>query len=113
MRSELINALKQANLISRQNNYNTRIRSRHEGVIDISTGDTEVGASSINIAGSVEWQEDTIWVNSEYLLQALSVIREDYVSFEYKNPLSPIVVRGVASESEKQQYRHLIMPLKV
>ncbi|MFZ2255229.1 MAG: hypothetical protein WAW59_05765 [Patescibacteria group bacterium] len=54
MRSELINALKQANLISRQNNYNTRIRSRHEGSIDISTGDTEVGASSISIAGSVE-----------------------------------------------------------
>ena len=52
-------------------------------------------------------------MNSEYLLQALSVIREDYVSFEYKNPLSPIVVRGVAGGDQKQQYRHLIMPLKV
>lgn len=113
MRAELINALKQANLISRQNNYNTRIRSKHEGIIDISTGDTEVGASSISIAGSVEWQEDIIGVNSEYLLQALSVIREDYISFEYKNPLSPIVVRGVAPDNQKQQYRHLIMPLKV
>lgn len=113
MRSELINALKQANLISRQNNYNTRIRSRHEWSIDISTGDTEIGASSISITGSVEGTEDMIWVNSEYLLQTLSVIREDYVSFEYKNPLSPIVVRGVAGEDEKQQYRHLIMPLKV
>jgi DNA polymerase-3 subunit beta len=113
MRSELTNALKQANLISRQNNYNTRIRSKHEWIIEISTGDTEIGASSISISGSVEGQEDIIGVNSEYLLQALSVIREDYVSFEYKNPLSPIVVRGVAGENQKQQYRHLIMPLKV
>ncbi len=113
LRSELSNALKQANLVSRQNKYNTRITSKHSGSIEISTGDTEIGASSITVSGSVEWQEDTIWVNSEFLLQALSVIREDYVSFEYKNPLSPIVIRGVASENEKQKYRHLIMPLKI
>jgi DNA polymerase III subunit beta len=54
LRSEFINALKQANLVARQNNYNTRIRSRHEGMIEISTGDTEIGASSISISGSVE-----------------------------------------------------------
>lgn len=30
LRSELVNALKQANLVARQNNYNTRIRSKHE-----------------------------------------------------------------------------------
>jgi DNA polymerase III subunit beta len=54
LRSEIMNALKQVNLVARQNNYNTRIRSKHEGVIEISTGDTEVGASSINISGSVE-----------------------------------------------------------
>jgi DNA polymerase III sliding clamp (beta) subunit (PCNA family) len=65
------------------------------------------------VTGSVEWQEDTIGVNSEFLLQALAVMREDYISFEYKNPLSPIVLRGVAGENEKQQYRHLIMPLKI
>jgi DNA polymerase-3 subunit beta len=30
LRGELTNALKQANLVARQNNYNTRIRSKHE-----------------------------------------------------------------------------------
>jgi DNA polymerase-3 subunit beta len=113
LRSEFVNALKQANLVARQNNYNTKIRSKHEGSIEIYTGDTEIGASSISIAGSVEWQEDIIGVNSEYLLQVLSVIREDYVSFEYKNPLSPIVIKWVPAENGKQAYRHLIMPLKV
>lgn len=93
LRSEFINALKQANLVARQNNYNTKIRSKHEGSIEIYTGDTEIGASSISISGSVEGQEDIIGVNSEYILQVLSVIREDYVSFEYKNPLSPIVIK--------------------
>lgn len=113
LRSEFINALKQANLVARQNNYNTRIRSKHEGRIEVSTGDTEIGASLASLSGSVEWQEDIIWVNSEYLLQALSVIREDYVSFEYKNPLSPIVIKWVAPGESKQSYRHLIMPLKI
>jgi DNA polymerase III subunit beta len=113
LRSEFINALKQTNLVARQNNYNTRVRSNHDGNIVISTGDTEIGASSVSISGSVEWQEDIVWVNSEYLLQALSVIRDDYVSFEFKNPLSPIVLRGVASGNTKQTYRHLLMPLKI
>lgn len=113
LRSEFVNALKQANLVARQNNFNTRIRSKHEWKIEVSTGDTEVGASLASISGSVEWQEDIIGVNSEYLLQALSVMREDYISFEYKNPLSPIVIKWVATGDSKQSYRHLIMPLKI
>ncbi len=113
LRSEFMNSLKQTNLVARQNNFNTRIKSTHDGIITISTGDTEIGASNVSISGSVEGQEDTIGINSEYLLQALSVIRDDYVSFEYKNPLSPIVIRWVASENETQKYRHLIMPLKI
>ena len=113
LRSELINALKQANLVARQNNYNTRIRSKHEGKIEVSTGDTEIGASLASLSGSVEGQEDIIGVNSEYFLQALSVIRDDYISFEYKNPLSPVVIKWVATGESKQSYRHLIMPLKI
>jgi DNA polymerase-3 subunit beta len=54
LRTEFSNALKQANLVSRQNKFNTRITSRHNGSIEISTGDTEIGASSITVTGSVE-----------------------------------------------------------
>jgi DNA polymerase-3 subunit beta len=54
LRSDLITSLRQANLVAKENNYNTRIRSRHDGVIEISTGDTEVGASHISVSGSVE-----------------------------------------------------------
>lgn len=54
LRSEFINALKQVNLVARQNNYNTRIRSLHEGKIEIFTGDTEIGASTRTLSGTVE-----------------------------------------------------------
>ncbi len=113
LQSDLVTSLRQANLVARENNYNTRIRSKHEWVVEISTGDTEVGASSISISGSVEWQEDIVWVNAQYVLEALSVIREDYVSFEYKSALSPIIIKWVPGEDGEYSYRHLIMPLKI
>lgn len=113
LRSDFITALRQSNLVARENNYNTRIRSNHDGSIEISTGDTEVGASSITLTGSVEWQEEIIGINAQYLLETLSVMREDYVSFEYKSALSPIVIKWVPAEDGKYAYRHLIMPLKI
>ncbi len=113
LRTDFVTALRQASLVARENNYNTRIRSKHEGKIDISTGDTEVGASSISISGSVEGQEDIIGMNAQYLLEALSVMREDYVSMEYKSALSPIIVSGFPKDEGKYSYRHLIMPLKI
>jgi DNA polymerase III subunit beta len=54
LRSDLTTALRQANLVARENNYNTRIRSLHEGKIEITTGDTEVGASHISVSGAIE-----------------------------------------------------------
>ena len=76
-------------------------------------GDTEVGKSQISIAASVEGDPEIVGLNAHYLLQALGVIKEDYVSFEYKTALSPIVLKGVPAENGKYSYRHLIMPLKI
>lgn len=113
LRNDLSTSLKQANLVARENNYNTRIRSKHDGAIEISTGDTEVGASSISLTWSVEGQEEIIGINAQYLLEVLSVMREDYISFEYKSALSPIVIKWVPAEDGNYTYRHLIMPLKI
>lgn len=93
LRSDLMTSLKQSNLVARENNYHTRIRSKHEGIIEISTGDTEIGASNISLRSSVEGQEDIIALNAQYLLETLSVMREDYISLEYKSALSPIVIK--------------------
>jgi DNA polymerase III subunit beta len=113
LRTDLITSLRQANLVARENNYNTRIRSRHDGSIEITTGDTEIGASNITVTWSVEWQEDIVGMNAQYLLEVLSVMREDYISFEYKSALSPIVISWVPKDDGKYSYRHLIMPLKI
>ena len=113
LRSDFQSSLRQASLVARENNYNTRIRSKHEGIVEISTGDTEVGASNISVSGSVEWQEDIVGMNAQYLLETLGVMREDYVSMEYKSALSPIIITGFPKDEGKYSYRHLIMPLKI
>ena len=113
LRSDFVTSLRQVNLVARENNYNTRVRSRHEGIVEISTGDTEIGASLISIKWTVEWEADIIGVNAQYLLEVINNIREDYIAFEYKSPLSPIIITGFPKEDEKHTYRHLIMPLKI
>ncbi len=113
LRNELINAVKQVNLVARENNYNTRLRFNPEWKLEFSTGDTEVGASQIALNASIEWQEGTIGMNSQYLLEVLSVIRDDYVSLDFETALSPIAIRGVPEKTEHAGYRHIIMPLKI
>ncbi len=54
LRNDLTNALRQVNLIAQQNNYNTRLRSEIDGKVEIFTGDTEVGNSSLTITGATE-----------------------------------------------------------
>lgn len=54
LRSDLINALKQANLVAKDNNNNVRVRSLTEGKVEIFTGDTEKGASNRSVSGTTE-----------------------------------------------------------
>jgi DNA polymerase-3 subunit beta len=112
LRTELIQSIKQTNLVARENHFNTRMRFHLEGNIEISTWDTEVGASTISVPGSVEGQSEIVGLNAQYLLDVLSVVQDDYTSLEFKNPLSPIVIRSVGGD-DAARFRHIIMPLKI
>ncbi len=112
-RQELINALKKVNLISRQNNFSTRFAFRAETGLEIVTGDTEIGAAEERLTASIEGEDATVGMNSTYLLEVLSVIREDYISIDFETNLSPILIRGVPETTGDATYRHIIMPLKI
>ena len=49
-----------------------------------------------------------ITLNSRYLSDALSVIHDDMISFEFKGKLAPCILRPVKQDN----YLHIIMPLK-
>ncbi|MDD2745326.1 MAG: DNA polymerase III subunit beta [Candidatus Gracilibacteria bacterium] len=113
LRTDLVQALKRMNLITRENKYNTRLAFRAETGIEIFTGDTEIGAGRITIPSSIEGEDATIGLNATYLLDVLSVIKDDHVSIDFETALSPIMVQAVPAEDSKQSYKHIIMPLKI
>ena len=113
LRAELVHALKQVSLISRENNYNTRIRFEAETGVTLDTGDTEVGAGRVRVKATVEGENATVGVNSTYLIDALNVIKDSYVSLDFESPLSPILVQSADGKDSSGKYRHIIMPLKI
>lgn len=113
LRQDLIMALKRINLISKENNFNTKVSFNSDNWIELSTGDTEIGAGRISLPASVEWENSTIWLNSTYLLDVLGVIKEDYVSIDFETPLSPMMIRWIAQKEQEFDYKHIIMPLKI
>lgn len=112
-RNDLATALKRVNLIARQNNSTVRFRFTAESGIDISTGETEIGAAAVRVGASIEGEDNTVGLNATFLLEALNVIPEDYVVLEFETSLSPVVVRGTPDKKGHESFRHLIMPLKV
>ena len=116
LRSELIVALKQVSLISKEISYNTKLIFESGRGIELNTGDTEIGAGKVTVPANVEGNDDHIGVNSTYLLDVLNVIKDDYVSLDFQSNLAPILVQGVPKDGAKKQhfrYQHIIMPLKI
>lgn len=113
LRSDLISALKRVNLIAKENNYNVRVVFHSETWLEIATWDTEIGAGKVEIPASIEGEDSVVGINSAYLLEVLSVIKEDHASLDFETNLSPIVVKGVPDVSKKARFKHIIMPLKI
>ncbi len=113
LRTDFISALKRINLISKENNYNTRMNFDSNFWLELSTWDTEIWAWRIQVAASIEWENSAIGLNSTYLLEVLNVIKDDYVSLDFETNLSPVMIKWVSDKDENIEYKHIIMPLKI
>jgi len=113
-KQDLISALKQINLLSKDNNYSIKVLFEPWVWIEIDTWDIELWKAKNNIVASTEWDPATIWLNSLYVLDVLNIIKSDYISIDFETPLSPIKFQWVSEEKEENiEYKHIIMPLKV
>ncbi len=113
LRTDLIMALKRINLISKENNFNTRMNFDSDHGIELSTWDTEIWAWRIELPASIEWENSMIWLNSTYMLEVLWVIKDDYVSIDFETSLSPVMIRWITEKEQEFEYKHIIMPLKI
>ena len=78
----------------------------------IYSDETKVGEEKSHVMVKMEGDDNKISLNSQYLLDVLTYIHADNISFEISDKVSPAVIRPIEKKTEKD-YVYIIMPLKV
>ena len=117
-RIDLIWWLKKINLVSRENNYSIKMSISAENWVLLETSETQIWEWTVNLVWAVEWEDNIVWVNSIYFLEVLWVIETTHISISFESPLSPIVITPINDPENKSsnnidEFRHIIMPLKI
>jgi DNA polymerase-3 subunit beta len=107
--SELIQSVRRVSIFAKENNQSIKISIAANGELVISTKTTQIGEDIATINSKVEGQASTIALNADYLLDILSVIKDETVRLELNGSSSPIVIK----REKDNQFTHLIMPLKI
>jgi DNA polymerase III sliding clamp (beta) subunit (PCNA family) len=103
-------------LISRENNYSIRMSFSSERWIELETSETQIWDGDMTLVWTVDWENNVIWINSNYFLEALWVIESTHISISFENPLAPILITPVLDPEKnapKDSFKHIIMPLKI
>ncbi len=115
-RVDLMQALKKINLISKENNYSIKMSLSSQTWMLLETSETQIWEWELKLVGSVEWEDNIIWINSVFFLEVLWVIESSHISMSFESPLAPILILPVDEWKEqkiKSEFRHIIMPLKI
>jgi len=115
-RIDLMQALKKINLVSRENNYSIKMSLSSSRWIELETSQTQIWEWDVTLVWAVEWEDNIVWINSTYFLEVLWVINSTHVSISFENPLSPIMIIPTIDpekEDKSQNFKHIIMPLKI
>ena len=116
-RIDLIQALKKINLISKENNYSVRMSFSSDQWILIETNETQIWEGKLDLTWSIEWEDNIIWVNSQYMQETLEIIDTTHISVSFESALSPIMIRPIYDKDDEKkkswEFKHIIMPLKI
>ena len=104
-KSELIQALERASLVSRDNRKTPVIRANG---MDI-TARSDMGTAHENVTAEVEGDDLAIAFNPRYLIEALRSIEEETVKMIFMASLSPCTILPEEGDS----FKYLILPLRM
>jgi len=107
--NDFIEALKRVSLFARETSNNVKITLSKKKGIEISTTASQIGETSSEIEAKVEGEEGEITFNVKYLLDVFSNLKNKEAILELGGRFSPGVIRPVG----KEEYTHIIMPLRV
>lgn len=107
--NEFILAVRQVSLFVVTESNNIKLSVTNDGLLTLSTGETQVGEEVVEIPAKVSGENNQIGLNFQFLLDVLNNITHTSTQIEMDGNLSPISLRP----AEKEDYVHIIMPLKV
>jgi DNA polymerase-3 subunit beta len=107
-RATLQGALRRVAVIAEERNKPVRM-TLTPASLKLSASSQELGEAEEAIDVDYTGQEVVMGFNSRYLLVALSAVEKDPVAFEFKDGLSPGVVKSVEDEG----YCCVIMPMRI
>jgi DNA polymerase III subunit beta len=106
---EFVRIVKIASLFARESGGSITLNSdADKKTLSIHSIASELGENTSEL--TVETTESgQITLNSRYLAEALSVLEDETITFEFSGKLSPSILRSSAKDTN---YYHVIMPLK-
>jgi len=107
-RSALVAAVRRVAVMAEERNKPVKL-SLAPASLKISASSSELGEAEESITVDYSGEEVAIAFNSRYILDALSPMEDDSVVFEFKDALSP----GVIKSADDDGYRCVIMPMRI
>jgi DNA polymerase-3 subunit beta len=107
-RATLQGALRRVAVIAEERNKPVKMTVT-PAALKLSASSQELGEAEETIDVDYSGQEVVMGFNSRYLLDALNAVEKDPVAFEFKDGLSPGVVKSV----EDERYCCVIMPMRI
>jgi DNA polymerase-3 subunit beta len=108
MVSEFANAIKMASLFARESANNIKLKISKDKV-DIIAVSPQVGDNVSKVDAKTEGKDLEIAFNAKFILDVLSVIKEEKINLEVIDKMSAGVIKPVKDKN----YIYLIMPLRV
>ncbi len=107
-RGPLMAALRRVSVMAEERNKPVKLLLR-SGSLTLSAASHDLGEAEESVPVAYTGEELPMGFNSRYLLEALTPIEKDEIVFEFKDGLSPGVVKGV----EEEGYCCVIMPMRI
>jgi DNA polymerase-3 subunit beta len=112
-KSELLNALKIATMVSRDNNNEIQINnSKNNKNLELVSYSMESGENFSQVSAFLSGGVFKTMFNGNYLIDCLNVIKNEEVVIKLNQEKSPALIKGLdKKEKEDEKFNYIIMPI--
>lgn len=107
-REQLLKAVKMCAIFARDTANIIKLACKKDTIL-VSSSSSSLGENEVEVEARLQGEENEIAFNAKYLLDVLSNLDNETLTFEMTGPLNP----GVFRVHEDTSFLHLIMPIKV